>query len=147
MLLSVVLAACAQANANPTPVDAAEAGRLYAQCMRDNGVPDFPDPNADGSFALGHDNFDRDDPKFIAAIEKCRDLAPGGDHQKNTGDPAYVEQMREFSQCMRDNGLPDFPDPDADGRLRGIGHENQGRPEYQAALETCREKLPEGGHQ
>lgn len=147
-LLTVVLAACAPgAGTNiattATPMDPVEAGRLYAQCMRDNGVPDFPDPNADGSFALDHDKFDQDDPKFRAALEKCRDLAPGADHQKS--DPASVEQMREFSQCMRDNGLPDFPDPDADGQLRGLSHEEQNNPEFQAAMETCRDKLPGGG--
>lgn len=145
-LLTVALAACAAAptNTNPAAVDLEDAGILYAQCMRDNGVPDFPDPNADGRFRLDHDEFPQDDPKFLAATEACRDLAPGGEH-RDTGDPAYLEQMREFSQCMRDNGLPDFPDPDADGRLRGIGHEDQGDPEFQAAMETCREKLPGGG--
>jgi hypothetical protein len=53
--------------------------------------------------------------------------------------------MREFSQCMRENGLPDFPDPDADGRLRGVGHEQQDDPRFREAMETCREKLPGGG--
>ena len=146
-LLTVALAACAQAsptNTNPTPVDPAEKGRLYAQCMRDNGVPNFPDPGPDGRFALEHDKFNQDDPKFRAALEKCRDLAPGAEH-RNTGDPAYVEQMRKFSQCMRDNGLPDFPDPDANGQLRGVGHERHGDPKFQAAMETCRDKLPGGG--
>ena len=146
-LLTVALAACAQApptKTNPTPVDPVEAGRLYAQCMRDNGVPNFPDPGPDGRFALEHDKFNQDDPKFRAALEKCRDLAPGAEH-RNTGDPAYVEQMRKFSQCMRDNGLPDFPDPDANGQLRGVGHERQGDPKFQAAMETCRDKLPGGG--
>ncbi len=146
-LLIVALAACAQAspaNTTPTPMDPAEAGRLYAQCMRDNGLPDFPDPGPDGRFALDHDKFKENDPKFRAALEKCRDLAPGAEH-RNTGDPAYVEQMRKFSQCMRDNGLPDFPDPDANGQLRGVGHEQQGDPKFQAAMETCRQKLPGGG--
>jgi hypothetical protein len=143
-LLTVVLAACAQANTSPTPMDPVEAGKLYAQCMRDNGLSDFPDPGPDGRFVLDHDKFNHDDPKFKAATEKCRDLAPGGEHQ-NTGDPAYIEQMRKFSQCMRDNGLPDFPDPDANGQLRGIGHEQQGNPTFQAAMETCRDKLPGGG--
>ena len=144
MLLTILLTACAQANTSPTPMDPLEAGRLYAQCMRDNGVPDFPDPGPDGRFVLDHDKFNHDDPKFQAAMEKCRDLAPGGNHE-DTRDPAYIEQMRKFSQCMRDNGLPDFPDPDANGQLRGIGHEQQGNPKYQAAIETCRDKLPGGG--
>lgn len=147
-LLTVLFAACAQGagtGTNPASVDPEDAGRLYARCMRDNGVPDFPDPGPDGQFSLTHGEggIDQDDPEFRAAMEECRDLAPGGEH-RTTGDPAYVEQMREFSQCMRDNGLPDFPDPEADGRLRGIGHE-EGGPEFQAAMETCREKLPGGG--
>jgi hypothetical protein len=126
----------------PTPVDREEAGRRYAQCIRDNGVPDFPDPDADGRFSKGE--HDPDDPKLRAAQEECRDLAPGGEHQ-DTGDPASVEQMRQYAQCMRDNGVPDFPDPDADGRLRGPGHEEEGNPKFRAAMEKCRQKLPGGG--
>ena len=116
---------------------------MYAQCMRENGVPDFPDPDASGRLrGPGHEQ--QDDPKFRAAMEKCRNLAPGGEHEK-PGDPAFVEQMRKYSQCMRDNGVPDFPDPDADGRLRGPGHETQGDPKFRAAMETCRQQLPGGG--
>jgi hypothetical protein len=147
LALTLALAACGESGAkaadtNPV-VDQQEAGKRYAQCMRDSGVPDFPDPEPSGEFrGAGHEQ--QNDPKFRAALEKCRDLAPGGEHEK-TGDPAVVEQMRAFSQCMRDNGVPDFPDPDADGRLRGAGHEQRGDPRYRAAMETCREKLPGGG--
>jgi hypothetical protein len=139
----LVLAACRQSSGNTVaPIDKAAAGRAYAQCLRDNGVPDFPDPDANGQLR-GPAHEKESDPKFQAAQEKCRDLAPGGEHQRS--DPATVEQMRKFSQCMRGNGLPDFPDPDADGRLRGAGHEQQDNPTYRAAMETCRQKLPGGG--
>jgi hypothetical protein len=143
LLLTVAVAACTR-GADPAPrADPQDAGRLYAQCMRDNGVPDFPDPDADGQFrSPGHEQ--QDDPKFRAATEKCRDLAPGGEHE-NTGDPAFVEQARDYAQCMRANGVPDFPDPDADGRFRGRGHEQQADPKFRAAMETCRQKLPGGG--
>ena len=143
-LLSVALAACAQgAGTKPAPGDPVEAGRQYAQCMRINGVPDFPDPGPDGRFrGIGHEK--QDNPMFKAAMETCRALAPGGNHE-NTSDPAYIDQMRKFSQCMRDNGLPDFPDPDANGQLRGIGHEQQDTPTFKAAMEKCRDKLPGGG--
>jgi len=116
--------------------------------MRANGVPDFSDPDARGRFlglSHGGGGINQDDPTFRAAMERCRSLAPGGEH-RNTGDPAYVEQMREFSKCMREHGLPDFPDPDANGQLRGVGHERQGDPKFQAAVEACRGKLPGGGH-
>jgi hypothetical protein len=139
----LVLAACGQSNrSGVAPVDKAAAARAYAQCIRDNGVPDFPDPDANGQLR-GPAHEKANDPKFQAAQEKCRNLAPGGEHQKS--DPATVEQMRQFSQCMRANGLPDFPDPDANGQLRGAGHEQQDNPAYRAAMEACRQKLPGGG--
>jgi len=142
LLLTVAWAACAQ-DPGTAPTDPQDTGLLYAKCMRDNGVPDFPDPDANGEFrGAGHEQ--QDDPMFLAAMEECRDLAPGGEHE-GTLDPAEVEQMREFSQCMRDKGLPDFPDPDADGQLRGAGHEVEGDPNFQAAMEACRQKLPGGG--
>jgi hypothetical protein len=140
-----LLTACGSSSSDKTAsaADPQQAALAFAQCMRNNGVPGFPDPDADGRFrGLGHEQ--QGDPKFRAAQEACRELAPGGEHEK-LGDPAFVEQMREFAQCMRDNGLPDFPDPDADGRLRGVGHEQQGNPKFQAAMETCRPKLPGGG--
>jgi hypothetical protein len=143
LLVPLLLAACGQnSEAGGSPADEAEAGRAYAQCMRDNGVPDFPDPDPDGQLR-GPAHEQQDNPKFRAAMEKCRDLAPGGEHQRS--DPASVEQMRKFSQCMRDNGLPDYPDPDPDGRVRGPGHEQQGNPKFRAAMEKCRQKLPGGG--
>jgi len=79
-------------------------------------------------------------------MDKCRSLAPGGAHEK-TGDPGFVEQMRKYSQCMRDNGVPAFPDPDANGTLRGAGHEQQDDPKFRAAQKACQDKLPGGGHQ
>ena len=146
-LWMVLLAGCAPgagaspSNAGPGSADPRDAALLYAQCMRANGVPDFPDPDANGQLrGAGHEQ--QDDPTFLAALDTCRALAPGAEHEQT--DPATVEQMRAFSQCMRDNGLPDFPDPDAEGRLRGIGHE-AGGPIYDAALEACRAKLPGGG--
>jgi hypothetical protein len=142
--LSLLVTACGSSSSNE-PSSSADRGQAlaFAKCMRANGVPNFPDPDASGRFrGVGHEA--EGDPKFQAAQEACRDLAPGGEHER-LGDPAFVAQMREFSQCMRENGLPDFPDPDAQGRLRGPGHEQQNDPQYQAAFETCRGKLPGGG--
>jgi hypothetical protein len=138
----VALTACGSSPSDEkAPAADQEQARKYAQCIRDNGVPDFPDPDPNGRFSAEHD---QNDPELRAAQEKCRDLAPGGEHE-NFGDPAFVEQAREFAQCVRDNGVPDFPDPDADGRFRGVGHEQQDNPKFRAAQEKCRGKLPGGG--
>jgi hypothetical protein len=144
VMLAMLVAACSKGGGDKAPTtDSRQKALQYAQCMRNNGVPDFPDPSPDGRFPE-RSHAQQDDPKFRAATEKCVALAPGGEHEK-FGDPVFVEQVRAFAQCMRDNGLPDFPDPDADGRLRGAGHEQRDDPKYQAASETCRDNLPGGG--
>lgn len=56
--------------------------------------------------------------------------------------------MRIAAQCLRDHGVdvPD-PDPNATGGTGGIlrALQNVDRSKLQAALEACRDKLPNGG--
>jgi hypothetical protein len=145
--LTLLTACGSSSNGDTAPAAGQEQPRKFAQCIRDNGVPDFPDPDAQGNFR-GPAHEQQDNPKFRAALEACRDLAPGGEHEQNRGSPAFVEQARKFAQCIRDNGVPDFPDPGPDGTFRGQSHELQGDPTFQAALQTCRSKLPgSGAHQ
>ncbi len=47
----------------------------YAACMREHGVPNFPDPNANEGFAIP---IDRSSPAWVAAQATCRKLMPGG---------------------------------------------------------------------
>jgi hypothetical protein len=129
-----------------TVADPRQGALAYAQCIRENGVPDFPDPDAQGNFrGAGHEL--QGDPKFQAALQACRALAPSAAHEQNRGSPAFVAQARKFAQCIRDNGVPDFPDPGPDGTFRGASHELQGDPKFQAALQACQSNLPGGGHQ
>jgi predicted small secreted protein len=46
---------------------------------------------------------------------------------------ALVEERRESSRCMRENGVEDFPDPDANGHILYYGDD----PDMAAASETC----------
>lgn len=146
MALVLVLAACAQTSAADIVFEGdQDAGIRYAECVRDNGYPEFPDPGPDGRISLGaaahgEGAHDRDDPRLRAAMEACSDVRPAGADHQDVGDPEYVEQMREFAQCMRDNGLPDFPDPGPDGRIT-LGHGPGGYddPRFRAAMEACAE--------
>jgi hypothetical protein len=144
-----LLTACGSSSSGGTAPAAGQApasdqARKYAQCIRDNGVPDFPDPDANGQFrGAGHEQ--QNNPKFQAATEACRNLAPGGTHEQDRGSPAFVAQARKFAECIRENGVPDFPDPGPDGTFRGARHELQGDPKFQAVLQTCQSKLPGGG--
>ena len=92
----------------------------FAECMRDNGVGAFPDPDASGRLTLdGVVNGSSIDPNGAAwkqAITACKGLEPPG----FAGSKATPEQMSarlEFAQCVRDHGVRDFPDPTRDGPL------------------------------
>ena len=141
----LVLAACSRTTDNGGNAgDKVEAARAFAQCMRDNGVPDYPDPDPNGRFGAGHERFDRDDPTVKAATEKCRGLLPGGEHQVQS--PEAIKELLAFAQCMRDNGVPDFPDPDAAGKFpKDAERQAHDDPKFQAANEKCRKDLPQHG--
>jgi hypothetical protein len=144
--LSLLLAACGHGSDGSKASDRAEAARAFARCMRDNGVPDYPDPDTSGRFrGAGHEAFDRDDPTFKAASEKCRDLLPGGGEHEIQG-PEAIKELVKFARCMRSNGVADFPDPDANGRFPGEAEQGaHNDPKFQAALEKCRKDLPQHG--
>jgi hypothetical protein len=139
-LLIVLPAACGKSSpANPTTTAAGQAALAYARCMRDNGVPDFPDPNPNGQFP-GVNRKYQGDPAFQTAQRACRNRASGGEH--NPADPAYVPQLRKFAQCMRQHGLPQFPDPNADGGFPPGTEGLRADPNFQTALTACYAKLP-----
>jgi hypothetical protein len=92
----------------------------FAECMRDNGVSEFPDPDASGKLTIdGVVNGSSVNPNSAAwkqAINACKDLEPPG----FTGSKATPKQMSarlKFAQCIRDHGVKDFPDPTKDGPL------------------------------
>jgi hypothetical protein len=62
--------------------NAASQQRLiaYAHCMRKNGVPNFPDPtfSGNGTFTIGGNAVNPNDPAFQRANQACRNLAPFG---------------------------------------------------------------------
>jgi hypothetical protein len=87
----------------------------FAECMRDNGVSEFPDPDASGGLTidgvLNGSTLDPSSPAWKTAIAACKDLQPSGfmGDEEVTADEQEVRL--EFAQCMRENGVEDFPDP------------------------------------
>jgi hypothetical protein len=79
----------------------------FAACMRKNGVSDFPDPNAAGEFIYG---VSVSPAVFTRAGAACKDLQPPGSLSVKRG-PEQVKAGLAFAQCIRDNGVKDFPDP------------------------------------
>jgi hypothetical protein len=147
MALLMVATACNRGSDDPgnTASSDMDKRRAYAKCMRDNGVSNFPDPNPNGQYGAGHEAISRDDPTFKAANEKCRDLLPAGDRHDVVG-PETIQNLVTFARCMRENGVPDFPDPGADGKFPRSAEEGaHDDPQFQAASEKCQQDLPQHG--
>ena len=92
----------------------------FAECMRAHGVSAFPDPDASGELTIdavaNGSSVDTSSAAFKQALSACKDLEPAG----FTGTKVTLEQRGarlEFAQCIRDNGVKDFPDPTPDGPL------------------------------
>ena len=116
--------------------------REFAKCMRENGV-EMPDPEP-GQGGIRIQRKPGDDPgKTEAAMEKCRTFLPNGGEGMKL-DAEQIEQVRQMAKCMRENGVPNFPDPNADGTINfnaGSGF-NPEDPKFKAAMEKCRGEFP-----
>ena len=86
----------------------------FAECMRTNGVGAFPDPDASGALTIdavaNGSSVDTSSAAFKQAVSTCKDLEPSGftGHERS---PQEQKPALEFAQCIRDNGVKDFPDP------------------------------------
>jgi hypothetical protein len=109
-------------TAAASEADAEEAALEFSQCMRDNGVPDFPDPNftegGGGIIVGGPDGegpgFDPQSDEVQAAFEACGDLLEGAAFGPGGGDFDATElqdNLLAMAECLRDQGL-EVDDPD-----------------------------------
>ncbi|WP_454787885.1 hypothetical protein [Mycolicibacterium lutetiense] len=100
------LAVAAQAGADPATQ---EQATKYSECMRANGVADFPNPNAEGQFPDGGVSVDK--ATWQNAVGACANLQPPGWSADAQRTAAQQDAALGFAQCVRDHGVPDFPDP------------------------------------
>ncbi|WP_433301706.1 hypothetical protein ACQP2F_06870 [Actinoplanes sp. CA-030573] len=163
LLLPALVTACGQAAADDPQVASAGKGKAsasaspsashsadpdaplkFARCMREHGITWFPDPgNGKQSIAIPQGT---DAKKFEAAQEACKQFMPDGGqvHKPSAED---LQAMRDQAKCMRDNGVPNFPDPQPDGGLmidpRKLGT-GPGDPTFDKAQKTCEKYMPKG---
>lgn len=144
-------------GATGSSVDAEDALAEFAECMRENGIEDFLDPQVDenGAIVIGGPGGagsgppdDADLEEIQQAMQACQDLLPQGlgpGEISEEDQAALQDAFLEYAQCMRDNGI-DMPDPDfSEGGAFAIGGEgfDLDDPEFQAADEVCRPILEE----
>jgi hypothetical protein len=128
----------------------------YSACMREHGVPNFPDPQISTSggevrVAMRVDPAITGNPHFNSAQQACAKILPeggpgsGGNHQIS---PQEQSQFLKAAACIRSHGIPNFPDPTFSGggvhvTLKGI---NPHSPQVRAAEEACQSLIPGGLH-
>jgi hypothetical protein len=133
-------------------------GRRFAQCARDHGIANFPDPVYHSDYEDGDGiDFPMSDPVagktvLARAYDACADIVrqmpprPITDHPH---DAQRLAEMRAYAACMRQHGVGDFPDPTAYGtfpvlgtRLKVFSPMNPGNlpPDLAQAYDACWDK-------
>jgi hypothetical protein len=123
-------------------------GVQYAQCMRTHGVPSFSDPHVTSSaqgvgVSQGVSAQTAGSPAFNSAQQACRKLLPAG-AQGPSNQPVSASQQAEmvkFAACVRHHGVPNMPDPAANGVFNLPDTINQQAPAFESAIKRC---LPNG---
>jgi len=124
---------------------ARERAVKFAECIRSNGIGAFPDPNASGQFAYGIPSksspLNPDSAAWKQAVGACKSLEPSG-FIPTSFTPKQQSARLEFAQCVRANGVPNFPDPTSNGPLIAVQNARS-IPGLQAAIQKCSQKYPE----
>jgi hypothetical protein len=93
-------------GANKSATDQDKAVK-FSECIRGHGVPHFPDPDAKGEYAFG---IDVSPAVWKKAVDACKDLEPPGALSGKRSPKQQSDALR-FAECVRENGVKDFPDP------------------------------------
>jgi hypothetical protein len=89
----------------------------FSQCMRANGLPNFPDPGPGGYQITPGSGINPLSPANQAAFNACEKYLPQSGHPPPIPQSERQQELK-FAQCMRANGVPNFPDPGANGAIQ-----------------------------
>ena len=131
-----------------TSLGTGAAAVKFAACMRSHGVPNFPDPDSQGTITITVSaSLNPSAPGFQRALAGCHHLIPSGSEAGHTLSQTQQQQMKArvlaFAACMRSHGVPGYPDPTfGSGGMVSQGHSlsdgtDPNSPIFQAAQKTC----------
>jgi hypothetical protein len=98
--------------------------RQYGQCMRDHGIARFRDGTLDHGrlTRAGAPDGSFTEAGMQAATEACKSISDKLPASVMAPEPpppaAELEKMAKFSDCIRNHGIPDWPDPDSRGAFK-----------------------------
>lgn len=132
----------------------------YSQCMRANGVSNFPDPNGSGGVQINQsqnasggsattsiNGVEVNSPDFQSASTKCQHLMPQPPPLSASQVASIRAQGLKLAQCMRAHGITHFADPDIQAGPGGRGIQvkmgapggglDPQSPAFQSAMQAC----------
>jgi hypothetical protein len=115
----------------------------FAHCVRAHGAPSFPDPQVDSQ---GHADFGQS-PQTKAEANQAQGACgsilnrlPASVTGNAPVTAAKLHELTLLAHCMRQHGLPQWPDPQPDGtfRLSATPYATTGKsPQVLGAMQAC----------
>ncbi len=116
----MAIAACGSVKSSTTAAALGQfaQGVMYSDCMRSHGVSNFPDPVPGGGFNIRGLGAEAVSPAFVSAQNACVKYLPRDGTEPPLTPPWVVRDELRLATCMRANGVPGFPDPNAQGNIQ-----------------------------
>jgi len=156
LVLALVASGCGGGSPTGDSSGSDPDAQAYSACMREHGVPNFPDPDSEGRIKItsgernGHTfGVDVNSPQFKKAQKICQKLQPNGGAPNKQEQAKEQQSLLRFSRCMRSHGVPNYPDPTFTGdggikmSMRGTDV-NPNSPQFAAAKKACKGFLRNG---
>jgi hypothetical protein len=114
------------ASAQAGPQQLLALGQEWVQCLRDNGLPRMPDAelSPDGYLqfpAAGGYNWKEDLRGHQPTIDACQSIEdrypPNAFRPMDQFTAEDLRKLAEYAKCVREHGIPEFPDPNAAGEF------------------------------
>ena len=145
--IALLAVACGSGSSSPVAAENTvyQKSLAFAQCMRSNGQPGFPDPTSQGQLDF-HANLHA--AQFVRAWNACQHLLPNGGQATAAQQRQAVSQALRLVACVRVHGLPAMRDPTVSAQgivLSPPPGVRPNSPQFQAALKACGKFQPGGG--
>jgi hypothetical protein len=152
VLLLAGLAGCSASGgsgAATTTTSAQQAAtavlRELVRCARSNGMPNMPDLRLDSNGRVSLPPGTPEPPKSVERA--CRSIwerLPASARGDEERPPADMQALLRYARCMREHGMAEFPDPDAQGNFKApLSLQREGKsPRLLRAMRACQQLNP-----
>ena len=138
----------------PTAGNPTQLLNEWAACMRSHGDPNQADPTITANKVIdiiwdpatpgGYSGTNKGGQGNSGPGQYCRAYLTAAQTALQGGRPRKLPSQAEqvkYSECMRANGIPDFPDPTGNGQVLNMGGDLiPSNPTFQHASKVCAQK-------